>query len=55
MRDYDHTGWYTFIAAVGWANICARHSGRRYRVECAPGVEYTRFQVMPAKPPVVTA
>jgi hypothetical protein len=32
MRDYDRTAWFTFAAAVSWANVCARHSGRRYRV-----------------------
>jgi hypothetical protein len=32
MRDYERSLWLSFTAAIAWANVCARHSGRRYRV-----------------------
>jgi hypothetical protein len=58
MRNYDTSFWYSFRAAVAWANIRARDTGKRQRVECVNGIDYmwpTRFVVVPAKAPVVDA
>jgi hypothetical protein len=57
MRDYDTSFWYSFRAAISWANIRARDTGKRQRVECVAGDFHwpTRFVVVPAKAPVVDA
>jgi hypothetical protein len=57
MRDYDHSVWYSFAAPIAWANVRARTTGHRQRVECIPPdtVLFSKFAVVPAKPPVVTA
>jgi len=54
MRNYDKTFWYSFAAAVAWANVKARDTGKRQRVECITpdDVLFSRFVVVPAKAPV---
>jgi hypothetical protein len=53
MSGYNMTSWCSFASAVTWANIRAKDTGRRQRVECIAIDQWPlRFQVVPAKAPV---
>jgi hypothetical protein len=53
MSDYEMCFWFTFSGAVCWANMRAKDTGKRQRVECVDA-GWANYRVVPAKPPVVT-